>query len=85
MIAHAVLVDTGQLVGLLNQRDQNHEAACQLFEKTYSPLVSSWPVITEAAWLLRQRLEGVVALLEMVSAGVLKIVELDDLAVKCIS
>lgn len=85
MIAHVVLVDTGPLVGLLNQRDQNHETACRIFEKTNAPLVSTWPVITEAAWLLRQSHEGVAALLEMVATGYLKITELDELAVKRIS
>lgn len=85
MIAHAVLVDTGPLVGLLNQRDQNHKIACRIFENAGTPLVSTWPVMTEAAWLLRQSHEGISALLEMVATGYLKIKELDELAAKRIS
>ncbi len=52
---------------------------------TYPVLVSTWPVITEAAWLLRQSHETVTALLGMVTAGFLKIMELDELAAKRIS
>lgn len=82
MITQAVLVDTGPLVGLLNQRNQNHEVACRLFAKNYSPLISTWPVITEAAWLLRHSHEGVAALLGMITAGHIKNLELDELAAK---
>lgn len=82
MNSRATLVDTGPIVGLLNQRDQQHETAKQLFSKVVSPLFTSWCVITEAAWLLRKNSDAVNALLELVISGNLIPIDLDALACK---
>jgi predicted nucleic acid-binding protein len=55
MLREAVIIDTGPLVALYNDRDPSH-AACRgimdiiPFGKAYT----CWPVITEAAYLLRK-------------------------------
>jgi predicted nucleic acid-binding protein len=43
-----------------------------------SPLLTCWPVITEAAWLLRNEPGGFKTLGELVRTGSVKLVELDE-------
>lgn len=53
MAANAVLVDTGPLVAVIDSDDAYHEVCREQFSKLNSPLYTCWPVITEAAYLLR--------------------------------
>jgi predicted nucleic acid-binding protein len=51
----SILVDTGAVVGLLNDEDRHHERAEEFFEsvRPADKLLSTWPVITECSFLLR--------------------------------
>jgi len=80
-----VLVDTGPLVAILS-RDDLHHASCVATLRTLpGPMFSCWPVITEAAWLLRRYPRVVWQLLENISGGLLEVLPLTSLEAKAIA
>jgi len=68
-----VLVDTGPLVAIISPDDPHHEICSALLKSMPSPLLTCWPVITEAAWLLRQYPFGFERLLKGIQEGFLEI------------
>ncbi len=76
MIDTAVLFDTGPLVALLDEDDQYHQAAVLQAEQLRGPNFTTWPVITEAAWLLRNVPNGLSRLLDFVDSGDVSCLEL---------
>jgi uncharacterized protein len=64
-----VLVDTGPLVAILSTIDEHHTACLEALHQLPGPLFSCWPVITEAAWLLRSHPKAVRQLLKSCSSG----------------
>ena len=46
------LCDTGPLVAMVDRADREHEASLRAFESLAGSLVTSWPVIAEAFYLL---------------------------------
>ena len=58
-----VLIDTGPIVALLNEREADHQAVKNAFATLRPPLFTCWPVITEAAYLLRNYPRRINALL----------------------
>lgn len=74
----AVLVDAGVLVGYLDPQDASHESAAAALAGVSGSAWTTWPVVTEAAHLLRQeRPAGRAALLQMVEDGALQLARLD--------
>jgi predicted nucleic acid-binding protein len=68
-----VLVDTGPLVAIMSHADQHHKTCLEALHDLPGPLFSCWPVITEAAWLLRRHQGVVRQLLDSISAGFLEL------------
>jgi predicted nucleic acid-binding protein len=74
-----VLIDTGPLVAILSAADLYHDICVAALHDLPGPLFSCWPVITEAAWLLRRSPALVMDLLQSVSTGFLELLPLSGL------
>jgi uncharacterized protein len=72
-----VLIDAGPLVALLSARDSAHAACNQEVGGLAKPLVFSWAVLAEAAWLLRSTHGGLAALMRLVAEEVVVCPALD--------
>jgi uncharacterized protein len=71
-----VLVDTGPLVAILSRGDEYHETCINALREMPGPLFSCWPVITEAAWLLRGSQRLVQQLLQSIDGRFLELLPL---------
>jgi len=71
-----ILVDTGPLVAILSRNDEHHETCVKALRQMPGPLLSCWPVITEAAWLLRRSPSAVRQLLETIDGSFLELLPL---------
>jgi uncharacterized protein len=80
MAAERALVDAGPLVALLNARDAAHSPCSAAVADLSRPLISSWAVLAEAAWLLRNTHGGLPGLLRLVADGVVECPPLDAAA-----
>ena len=73
-----VLVDTGPLVAILSRNDQYHEICVQTLKDIPGPLLTCWPVVTEAAWLLRNYPRATQRLLSSIGDGYVHLLALAD-------
>ena len=80
-----ILVDTGPLVAILSREDAHHRACVAALRDMSGPLFSCWPVITEAAWLLRRSPRAVQQLLRSMDAGFLELLPLAGTEAKAIA
>ena len=78
----AVLVDTGPLVALLDRSDPYHIKCQETLRSLDDSLVTVWPVVTEAMYMLRAYWSAQDALWEMIQVGAVEILPLgtDDVA-----
>lgn len=81
MTSERILVDTGPLVAMLRPDDAYHRTCIDQARTLPYPFLTSWPVITEAAWLLRTSSDGVSKLLEQMERGLVTPLDLDAAAV----
>ena len=77
-----ILVDTGPLVALIHEDDNEHRICKDTFLTFSDPLGTVWPVLTEAMYLLSFSWDAQNALWEMIQAGAIEILPLgtDDVA-----
>lgn len=73
----AVLVDAGPLVALLDRSDSRHAVCVQTVQRIHDPLVTVWPALTEAMYLLRLFWDAQAALCEMVETEAVRLLPLD--------
>jgi predicted nucleic acid-binding protein len=83
--ADRVLIDTGPLVAIFSREDSHHHVCVEALRAMSGPLYSCWPVITEAAWLLRRFPRAVQLLLESANTGFLELLPLSGTEAKAIA
>lgn len=81
MASRRVLVDTGPLVALVSEDDAQHRPCVDTLATLAAPLFTCWPVLTEAAWLLRRRPEAVQKLCESFDTGLFALLVLGPEAI----
>jgi uncharacterized protein len=66
-----IAVDTGVFVALADRSDNWHENAQRVLGTVEEGWVTTWPVLTEACWLMRRRIgaDAVFDLMHVVSEG----------------
>lgn len=75
-----VLVDTGPLVAIVNESDGDHDRCAAELKKLADPLLTTWPVVTEAIYLLGQTanpLDSRDALLAAIDRQVILVTKVD--------
>lgn len=79
-----VLIDTGPLVAMRITSDSEHQRCIQTLARIELPLLTCWPVITEAAWMLRRNIASVRRLLRSIADGRLRLLDVSDADVPAI-
>jgi predicted nucleic acid-binding protein len=74
------VVDTGPLVAIVRSREKAHKKCVAALKTLRTPLLTCWPVLTEAAWLLRNEVGGIRAVGGLIESGLIELVELDKTA-----
>lgn len=73
----AILVDAGPIVALLDRSDSSHGEVVEAIRSVRDPLVTVWPVVVEAMYLLAFSWRAQAALWEMIETGVVRLLPLD--------
>lgn len=72
----AVLVDTGPIVAIFDEDDADHKTCLEVSRSIRCPLITVWPVITEAMYLLSPSPQTQDRLWEFIIRGALRMAEL---------
>lgn len=71
-----ILLDTGPLVAILSRDDAYHRICIEALREISGPLLTCWPVLTEAAWLLRTTPRAIQQLLNGIDGKFLELLHL---------
>ena len=77
MTERRILLDTGPIVALLAKNDTHHHLCVKTFDTLHPPLLTCWPVLTEAAWLLRKQYRPVDRIADAHAAGMFELLPLE--------
>ena len=73
-----VLVDAGPLVAIVDRGDTHHARCVEALQGIREPLMTVWPAVTEAMFLVRESWPAQAALLEMLESGAVGLLPLDE-------
>ena len=74
--ARRVLIDAGPIVAIFSKQDPYHQTCIETVRELTTPLYTCWPVITEAAWLLKLSLPALERMLSLVDGSLMAILPL---------
>ncbi|MEX0843911.1 MAG: PIN domain-containing protein [Balneolaceae bacterium] len=74
----SVLIDAGPVIALFDGDDQHHERVLSLMKDFEGRLISTWPVLTEASYMLDFNKQVQLDFLSWVSEGGIELVNLDQ-------
>jgi predicted nucleic acid-binding protein len=77
-VTDRTLIDAGPLVAILYRLDPEHKRCDDATRKLEGRLVTCWPVVTEAAWLLRSSVFAIRRLLQSVDEGRIGVRDLES-------
>jgi hypothetical protein len=72
-----VLVDAGPLVALIDRGDEHHQRCVDALRGIRDPLMTVWPAVTEAMYLLGPSWTAQAGLWEMVESEAVALLQLD--------
>lgn len=72
-----IIIDTGPIAAIFDKDDNYHEICVEILKKIKEPLITTWPVITEAFYLLNFSPQVQDDLWEFIQRGGIKIEPLD--------
>lgn len=72
-----VLVDAGPLVALLDRSDVHHQRVVDVLAEIHEPLLTVWPAVVEAMYLLSFSRRAQNALWEMIETGTVDLLPID--------
>lgn len=73
-----VLVDAGPLVALVNRGDTHHRRCVDALKAIHDPMLTVWPAVSEALFLVRDSWPAQAALLELIESRVVELLPLDE-------
>lgn len=73
----AVLIDAGPLIALLHRDDVHHARCVEALRKIRSQIVTVWPALTEAMYLLNFSWPAQEALWEWIETGIVGVLPLE--------
>ena len=76
-MAERILIDTGPIVAILSEDDEHHDVCSDALTNLAPPLLTCWPVVTEAAWLLRKRPDTVAKMFDGFRGGLFALLPLN--------
>lgn len=81
MPVRRVLIDAGPLVALLNVRDPQHDLCNRTVQRIDPPLLTCWPPLVEASYLLRADRRATERMMAMLQSDMIQLLTLgvDDL------
>ncbi len=72
-----IALDTGPIVALFDKEDDKHDLCLDVFKQIRQPLITTWPVLTEAFYLLSFSSNVQDDLWEFIERGVVSIYSMD--------
>lgn len=73
-----ILIDTGPIVAIFSSVDAHHESCIEQLRRIKGSLLTCWPVVAEAAWILRKNPQAVEKFLSSFNGALFQLLPLNE-------